>query len=330
MMRIIQKHPILAARFLPRLVVAALVAVVVLVGTRVVDAAGPSPAKKCSAAKQKAAGKKSACKLNCTAKAALTGLPLNAPTVTACLGKCDPTFNTVFTKAEAKGGCHTTGDVTTIEGKVDAFIGDVASALPAEGGVTPCVQPFHADARDILDGFSFGLDNRDVPASCGGSPALCCPGGNAVSPCGPLLFDFVPRAGESSLILVSTSDPDRFDADVPVRVKTVTDLPMTLPVVGDCGLRIDTSAGASPTIRIQAPVFFSADRLRMGPIGSVTLIGLTSDDFTITGGLGCQLASLGIGVFISTLTGVIEGNLRDGVNDLCLLCSSNAIAQCGP
>ncbi len=330
MTRIVRKHPTLAARSLPRLVVATVVAAVVLVGLGAADAAGPSPAQKCSAAKQKAAGKKGACKLNCTAKAALAGLPLNAPTVTTCLGKCDPTFNTAFTKAEAKGRCHTTGDVTTIEGKVDAFIMDVANALPAEGGVTPCVQPFHADARDILDGFSFGLDNRDVPASCGGSTPLCCPGGVPVSPCGPLQFDFVPRAGESSMILVSTSDPDRFDADVPVRVKTVTDLPVTIPLAGECGLQIDTSAGPSPTIRIQAPVFFSADRLRMGPVGSVTLIGLTSDDFTITGGLQCQAANAVGSIFIGILARVIEGNLRDTDQHLCLLCSSNAIAQCGP
>ena len=315
-------------RFKRALVAASLALAVGMAGAAT---AGPSPSHKCAAAKQKAAGKKGACRLGCTANATLKGLALNAPTITACLGTCDTKFRTAFTKAEAKGGCHTTGDATTIEGKVDAFVMDVVSELPVEGGITMCVQPFRPVAADVLDGFSFRLDpsgNFDVPASCGGTPALCCPGGNPVSPCGPLQFDFVQRAGESSATLVPSSDPDLFDFDVPARLKTVTDIPVNILGL-DCGLRIDTSPGSSPRIEIFGRVAFSADRLRMGPVTNVSVTGLTTDDVAVTGGIACQTASLGIGAVLSTLVGVIQDDIATN-NDLCRLCCSNAIAQCGP
>src|SRR5258706_11200884 len=122
----------------------------------------------------------------------------------------------------------------------------------------------------MVEGSALGLDaagNLADPASCGGSPSVCCTGGSPVAPCGPLQFDFVLRVGESGPTVTASPDPDAVDVDIPMRLKTLADLPVTVPVVGDCGIHIDTAAGADPGVHVLFQVHFSADRLRMGPSG---------------------------------------------------------------
>ncbi|HPH66253.1 MAG TPA: hypothetical protein PLF40_10930, partial [Kofleriaceae bacterium] len=47
-----------------------------------------------------------------------------------------------------------------------------------------------ADPAALVGGLLGGMGLAiDVPASCGGNPAVCCPGGNPVSPCGPVTID---------------------------------------------------------------------------------------------------------------------------------------------
>src|SRR5438552_5648835 len=97
--------------------------------------AGPRPpeatAQRCAAAKIKEAGKKAHAKALCYAKAAAAGVPVSQ----ACLDKADAQFSLAFANAEEKarksGGCATTGDDAVIEDKVDAFVSDVVSELPA-------------------------------------------------------------------------------------------------------------------------------------------------------------------------------------------------------
>src|SRR5262249_25229251 len=36
----------------------------------------------------------------------------------------------------------------------------------------------------------------NVPSSCGGTPALCCPGGSPQDPCGPINIDLAAQAGD--------------------------------------------------------------------------------------------------------------------------------------
>jgi hypothetical protein len=86
------------------------------------------PADACAAAKEKAAAKKASAKLACWAKAARNG--------TAdpdCLQKAETKFTAAFAKAEAKGGCATSGDASTVETMVDDF---VAQVVGAESGST--------------------------------------------------------------------------------------------------------------------------------------------------------------------------------------------------
>jgi len=80
---------------------------------------------KCPAAKIKATGVKAAAKLNCTAKSAGSGKPLD-PT---CITKAEGKFSAAVTKADAKGVCA--GTVGGLESIVDnVCFNPVAGALP--------------------------------------------------------------------------------------------------------------------------------------------------------------------------------------------------------
>jgi hypothetical protein len=102
---------------------------------------GTADGRKCASAKRKAAGKKAAGKLGCHAKAVAKGAAVDP----ACLAKAEAKFVAAFAKAEARGGCATSGDAAAIEALVDALVTDVVAALPSVATVS-----FAADVQPIL------------------------------------------------------------------------------------------------------------------------------------------------------------------------------------
>jgi len=73
----------------------------------------------------KEAGRKASAKSKCYSKAAAKGVAVDP----ACLAKAEGKFNSGWPKAEARADCLApTGDLATIEGKVDAFIADLVSS----------------------------------------------------------------------------------------------------------------------------------------------------------------------------------------------------------
>ncbi len=92
------------------------------------NAAGPPSSNKCQAGKIKAAATKTSCLLGLKAKAAATGNILE-PLDPVKSAKCLEKYATAFSKLEDKGGCVTSGDAATIEGKIDAFVDGASSAL---------------------------------------------------------------------------------------------------------------------------------------------------------------------------------------------------------
>jgi len=82
---------------------------------------------KCAAAKQKAAGKKEAGKLECYAKAAIKP-PLDG----TCITNAEDKFSAAFAKADAKGVC--TGDATTTENGVNACVTKITDDIPVPTG----------------------------------------------------------------------------------------------------------------------------------------------------------------------------------------------------
>jgi hypothetical protein len=95
-----------------------------------VDAgAATTPARRCAAAKLKAAGSTAAGLLNCHASAVKRGLAVDG----TCLSKAHAKLTGAYTKAEGKGGCASTDDAATVTTSLDDFVDAVAAAL-SDGG----------------------------------------------------------------------------------------------------------------------------------------------------------------------------------------------------
>ncbi|MEZ4400131.1 MAG: MYXO-CTERM sorting domain-containing protein [Kofleriaceae bacterium] len=192
-----------------------------------------------------------------------------------------------------------------------------------------------ADPEALLGGLLGGAGlTFDVPASCGGNPAVCCPGGNPQSPCGPIVIDLALQPGDQPrLELHPVQGASRLDVTVRARVRTMMDIPVQLPVVGPCGVAIDTAPGAQPDIKLDIPINFTQDAAagttRVEP-GAVVVSQLTSQDVRLTGSIGCQLASLGIGFFIGTLTSTFADAINSAITgQTCKACPSGDVAECG-
>jgi len=88
-----------------------------------------TPGQKCAVAKMKATAKEAAAELRCNEKAILN----NAAVDSLCVMKAESAFIAAFTKAEAMGGCATTGDNSAVQINVDTFVTDAVAALAPLG-----------------------------------------------------------------------------------------------------------------------------------------------------------------------------------------------------
>ena len=96
--------------------------------------AGISPDLKCGDAKAKAAGLKASDLLTTFMN---NKKKPNPDKLSKKISKAQSLFTKVFTKAEAKGGCVTSGDSATIEAEVDGFVAAVIALLcPADTTTT--------------------------------------------------------------------------------------------------------------------------------------------------------------------------------------------------
>ncbi len=160
----------------------------------------PTPAKKCDAAKRAAAGKDLACRLVCTAKATIKGLPSDDPTQVACLAGCSTKFSAAFAKAEQRGGCQTTGDAGNVETHLDAFLATLEETTYSQvqwGGEPPSVvtdmllenfDTVYASTFGIVTGglgSGFTMSFTDAESVLAYLPAMGLPGplnGNVLDP----------------------------------------------------------------------------------------------------------------------------------------------------
>ena len=97
-------------------------------------AAKATPAEKCASTKQKLVAKKIGALTACDSQAVQHGTAV----AQACVTKVQTTFSDDWTKAEAKGGCATTGDKGNIENKVDTFDTSLQSLLEVSGAASKC------------------------------------------------------------------------------------------------------------------------------------------------------------------------------------------------
>ena len=163
MRRIAPKHPTLAARFLPSFVLAMLVAGAVLCGTRAADAAS-TPAQKCEAGKNKAAGKFAACRQNAEAALATKG---DVAKHDKAVAACAASFLGTWLKLEAKAGatCRDgAGSGNAFEKVIAGHSTNIATALTggALGDLAEC-------QNDLTVAQRCGNGNVESPEQCDGS-----------------------------------------------------------------------------------------------------------------------------------------------------------------
>ena len=123
-----------------------------------------------------------------------------------------------------------------------------------------------------------------VPANCGGSPSVGCVGGVPVDPPATI------HAAASNVVATEAVGQSRFDVTATLGI--TGSVPVTIPIVGDCTLTIDTSAGANPAAQVNVPVNFLANAAVSGgydiTIGDVSVTGVTSDDFNLGSSFACR------------------------------------------
>lgn len=247
-----------------------------------------------------------------------SGLPLTAIAVAAtnlfgCGGGCDgmTPIPGGFPSAERTANA---GQVRVSQSGLAAISADPAALV---GG---------------LLGDGMGL-TFDVPADCAGTPTICCPGGAPITPCGPIEIDLEAQPGdEPRLVLDPVTGASRLDVTLRARVRTLSNVPVGIS--SDCGLVIDTEPGSDPDIRMQLPINFVQDAeagTTRVEVGDATITQLTTDDVDLSGDIICELAGLGIGLFIDTLVSTFEDAIGGAVGDqVCKACPTGDVAECGP
>ena len=130
--------------------------------------AGTDPAARCTAAKLKAAAKRSGGEMRCRAAAAA----LQADVDAGCLARAAQKFQVDWARAEAGGGCATNGDESAIAAKIEACAADVASSL------SPCGEVGGVCGGGCPQGLScfaigVGCRGEPEPCRCHGSTTTC-------------------------------------------------------------------------------------------------------------------------------------------------------------
>ncbi|HEU0034646.1 MAG TPA: hypothetical protein VFQ53_28675 [Kofleriaceae bacterium] len=248
---------------------------------------------------------------------------------------CIAVVSVVFAVSCSGGGC---GGCNTFEPIPGGFPAAKRNPNAAQVRVTQSgLNKIAADPAGLLGSVAGGMNGVlqfDAPANCGGSTPICCPGGNPQSPCGPIDIDLRAQPGDlPRLELKPSAGNSRLDVTVRARVKTEMDIPVKVPLVGDCGVKIDTTAGSPDDIQIDAPINFQQDATASTTrivVGTVNLTNLASEDVSLTGGFGCQVANLGLTFFIGILKDQITGAIQSAIQDqTCKACPTGDVGECG-
>jgi hypothetical protein len=177
-----------------------------------------------------------------------------------------------------------------------------------------------------------------LPASCTGSPTICCPNGQPLASCGPLEIDLGAQTGDPArveLTPASVAAPNgRLDVTLRARVKTKMDLVLSIGGT-DCNVHLDTTAaaGTNPDMTLGVQVPFQQD----GTTGTTRIsasnlqITLENEDYSITPRTAGDFLCLGA-FFIprSAIETLLENFVEGMINDqTCKECPSGDVAECG-
>lgn len=181
-----------------------------------------------------------------------------------------------------------------------------------------------------LAGGTGGVVKFALPASCGGSTPICCPGGTAATNCGPIDID-LNGANRLALAPQAVAAPNgQLDVTLHAKVKTENNLIISVGST-DCDVHLDTSAGSTPDMTVTTQMLFTQD----GTSGTTfikaqnTAVTLESADYSITPHASKDFLCFG-SVFIptSTVQGLLATQVENQINgQTCKKCT--AVSDCG-
>ncbi len=246
----------------------------------------------------------------------------------------------VFAVSCSGGGC---GGCASMEPIPGGFPAAKRTPNAAQVRVTPtALAKITADPAAVIGPLVGNAMNGkidfSIPASCGGNPEVCCPGGNPSPTCGPLEIDLAARPGDQPrLALTPVTGQSRLDMTIRARVKTKMALPIryNTGIIGtiSCNVAVDTTRGNTQDLLIAAQIAMPQDPTTGNTrivAQNVALSQLESADVTLSGGFGCTVADAFIGSFLGTLTDQLEGTISDTINEaVCKTCDSGQLAECG-
>lgn len=174
-----------------------------------------------------------------------------------------------------------------------------------------------------------------VPASCSGSYQVCCPGGTAQQPCGPLAIDLVRQAGDTPRLEVNpVQGGQQVNVIVRARAHTASALPIDAYGIS-CDVTVDTTQGNQQDVTLTMNLGLDQDATagttRVDVLDS-GFTGLETDDVDIGGGVACSIANWDpvknyiIGQIQSQVTGLVQDSLGQA---LCKPCASGMVDECG-
>ena len=174
-----------------------------------------------------------------------------------------------------------------------AGCGGNSTTSPSQPYTMPLTQ---ATVQSAVDLFTTGTDT--VPVQCSGTVPIDCPGGSA----GPVVTIALDRVSDSIFTFMPGQS---YQYSTHVALTVSQDIPVTIPVIGACGLHVDVSQGASPTVHVSGEVTFRSSTLA-GPLDELDLTaaldGLEAADVSLTGGGACALANESLSLYLGLLT----------------------------
>ena len=144
----------------------------------------------------------------------------------------------------------------------------------------------------------------DVRPQCDDAALAACPGGAPSSPLPTMTVDQTQHAGDAPRTVFAVDPADSLiHTQFRARVTTNTPIPITL-AGAQCGLAVDTTKGTTPDLTLSFDDVVDTVNAPDGPTvpGVVSLTGLESADYSITGGFACLVASFPASTFEAILT----------------------------
>src|SRR6185436_7708161 len=103
------------------------------------------------------------------------------------------------------GGCGGCAGMEPIPGGFPAAkrTANAAQVRVTSTAITKVTADPAAVIGPLVGGAMNGVITYPIPASCGGNPTICCPGGNPQMTCGPLESDLRQMTGDAARLVVT-------------------------------------------------------------------------------------------------------------------------------